>query len=196
MASFMLTVIVPMVLSVAFTFAGWGWPIKHRNFQLAFRTLAIWSLMIIPILIFRQSIRFDLIGYIILAFIFVGLLFLWEKLPITFINRKTHDNNKIQLEQTKTIYDSAQKMIEVGSINNYLDLYIDKIYWKGLKDTSFPYIVAECRVPSRFIYDLAFADIHRVPFSIAVLESDNKQWEIAKEAKLVEFESIQIFTGK
>ena len=82
-------VIIPLLISGAIGFAGWGWHMPTRLIQLMCRILTIWCLMIIPILIFRNWIwgHLELVGYIVLPFAIVAIAFLWEKVSITLKGR-------------------------------------------------------------------------------------------------------------
>ena len=84
MNSILLIIIIPLIISAGLTFAGWGWNEMPRMGRLICRTLSVWCLLIIPVLVFLNWICKHnlLIGYITLPFIIIAIVFFWERIPI------------------------------------------------------------------------------------------------------------------
>lgn len=189
----LLTVLIPLIFSIGL---GWGWKMdKHRNIQLGARTLTLWCVLMIPILLFWNWIWEHpwVIGYLILPFITVSIYFFREELPLRLVRKQRLE----QLEQTKTILapleldiTNANNAISTGNVQQWLNCFVEHVYWVAFDKPTFTYVVIELNVISRFIYDLIFPNPEQVSNILIVKGGvQNEDIKIADKAMLVESQS-------
>lgn len=189
----LLTILIPLIFSIGL---GWGWKMdKHRNIQLGARTLTLWCALVIPVLLFWNWIWEHpwVIGYSILPFIIVGIYFFREELPARLVRKQKLK----QLEQTKTILaplewdiTNANNAISAGNVQQWLNCFVEHVYWVAFDKPTFTYVVIQLNVISRFIYDLIFPNPEQVSIILIVKgDIENENIKIADKATLVESQS-------
>lgn len=112
--------------------------------------------------------------------------------------KESLEKYKRDMAPIESMYNAAQQAEISGDVSYYLDFRVVKMYWKGLGDNYIadPYIVVQCMIPSRLVFDSLFTDIHKIPFTLAILDEKAKdekdrRLQIAAEASLVWFENMQ-----
>lgn len=191
----LLTVLIPLILSIAIAL-GWGLKMdKHRIIQPGARTLSSWCIFAIPILLFWDWIWEHpwIIGYSILPFIIIGIYFFREKLPARLVRKQKLE----QLEQAKATLTPLEQHITIadnalgaGNVQQWLDCFVEHVHWVAFDKPTFTYVVIQLNVVSRFIYDLIFPNPEQVSTILVVKgDTENEDIKIADKAMLVESQS-------
>jgi len=165
------------------------------------------------------NIGFVVAGVLIVSPILMEILAspgIWNKVkrfrlqsPVVLLPKKPQDISTPKIEISKRKGEDLQKYnqrltlfgphivhaenaLSAGNVNLWLDCYIEHVYWCGLKEPYYPYVVVQLAVISRFIFDLLFDDIKQIDFKLivegkkvadkAMLVSSQQQWNDPEEA--------------